>query len=707
MSLLMAMASSLNIKELQTNIIRRLIKLPSDASTAASTSSATSLASSASSSSPAVFSGVWKILIYDSYCQDILSPLLSVNALRELGITLHLHINSTDRDAIPDVPAIYFMRSTAENIEKLALDINKGLYQQYYVNFSNYIPRPLLESLANQTVSSPNNGKIAKLLDQYTEFICLEQNLITFNHKNSFISLNNPKQTEAALFAYLDQTVENLFCLLITVGIVPIIRAKPGGAAEILANKLDQKLREHLMSRNNLFTNQIAQNLSFHRPLLVISERIHDISTALAHPWTYQALLNDLLQLEANRITISEENNTSNGAKLSQSAKKSPKTYDLNSSEDKFWRSNAGNPFPKVAEAVQTKLEAYQAQVNAINKKNTSGTGEFVDPTAVEATTDLSKAISQLPKLQRKKRLLDQHVNMASSLLNCIRNRDIDAFYELEQGFLTKSGLNQQELLKLIGDPSQNNKELQQSKGNLIDRVRALAIYYLQNPEADESQLNFFRNLIETSANSANSPHSNEKLAELEYLSALNYLKQYKFEHRVSSGQASVNLSNSAGDSAQGSANSTFSSMFGRLAEGVATYTGGVISGVRNLLPSNTDCPLTRAVDSLVSGKDSSESENFLYFDPKSAKKGSSKFSGPSAATSGASFKDIIVFVAGPGCYSEYENLQQIKKKHSNNIAINNVNSVVYCCSQLCSPVQFLQQLKMLGSGNTATLPVD
>lgn len=32
----------------------------------------------------------WKILIYDRVGQDIISPLISVKELRDLGITLHM-----------------------------------------------------------------------------------------------------------------------------------------------------------------------------------------------------------------------------------------------------------------------------------------------------------------------------------------------------------------------------------------------------------------------------------------------------------------------------------------------------------------------------------------------------------------------------------------------------------------------------------------
>lgn len=33
---------------------------------------------------------VWKILIYDRCGQDIISPLISIKELRELGVTLHV-----------------------------------------------------------------------------------------------------------------------------------------------------------------------------------------------------------------------------------------------------------------------------------------------------------------------------------------------------------------------------------------------------------------------------------------------------------------------------------------------------------------------------------------------------------------------------------------------------------------------------------------
>ena len=59
----------------------------------------------------------YKILILDEFSQSIIAPLVGVKELRQKGgVTLHLQITNT-REAIPDVPAVYFVRPTAENIE--------------------------------------------------------------------------------------------------------------------------------------------------------------------------------------------------------------------------------------------------------------------------------------------------------------------------------------------------------------------------------------------------------------------------------------------------------------------------------------------------------------------------------------------------------------------------------------------------------------
>jgi sec1 family domain-containing protein 1 len=76
---------------------------------------------------------------------------------------------------------------------------------------------------------------------------------------------------------------------------------------------------------------------------MVILDRNLDLIPMISHSWTYQSLVSDVLSIKLNRITVET---TTDG-------KKSRKGYDLDS-EDFFWRKNAPNPFPQVAEGTDT-----------------------------------------------------------------------------------------------------------------------------------------------------------------------------------------------------------------------------------------------------------------------------------------------------------------------------------------------------------------
>ena len=126
----------------------------------------------------------------------------------------------------------------------------------------------------------------------------------------SFHSLNRADTTDTQMEDILNQMVDGLFAVCVTLGTVPIIRCPKGNAAEAVAVKLDAKLRENLKAccpfylcvehfengwllqdtRNSLFSSDGIQSgqFSFYRPLLVILDRNVDMATPMHHTWTYQ-----------------------------------------------------------------------------------------------------------------------------------------------------------------------------------------------------------------------------------------------------------------------------------------------------------------------------------------------------------------------------------------------------------------------------------
>eukprot|EP01041_Mallomonas_annulata_P003196 gene3196-6307_t len=140
----------------------------------------------------------WKVLIYDQDCRDIISPVMNVGALRQKGVTLHMMINS-DREAIPDAPAIYFIRPTEANIKRIAEDCAKNLYRYINLNFVTRIDRILMEKLSQELIATNSYSVISKIYDQYLDLTVLEPSLFTLNILDSFMAYNDPSMNESQI----------------------------------------------------------------------------------------------------------------------------------------------------------------------------------------------------------------------------------------------------------------------------------------------------------------------------------------------------------------------------------------------------------------------------------------------------------------------------------------------------------------------------
>ncbi|KAJ8777092.1 hypothetical protein J1605_014872 [Eschrichtius robustus] len=311
---------------------------------------------------------VWKVLIYDRFGQDIISPLLSVKELRDMGITLHLLLHS-DRDPIPDVPAVYFVMPTEENIDRMCQDLRNQLYESYYLNFISAISRSKLEDIANAALAASAVTQVAKVFDQYLNFITLEDDMFVLCNQNkelvSYRAINRPDITDTEMETVMDTIVDSLFCFFVTLGAVPIIRCSRGTAAEMVA-------------------------LDFH----------------------------------LNRVNLEESSGVENSPAGARPKRKNKKSYDLTPA-DKFWQKHKGSPFPEVAESVQQELESYRAQEDEVKRLKSIMGLEGEDEGAISMLSDntakLTSAVSSLPELLEKKRLIDLHTNVATAVLEHIK----------------------------------------------------------------------------------------------------------------------------------------------------------------------------------------------------------------------------------------------------------------------------------------------
>ncbi|KJE96312.1 vesicle transporter [Capsaspora owczarzaki ATCC 30864] len=647
------------LRERQIDGLRAMLNATS------SSSSVTQLGSSASAPDAAM----WKVLVYDRAGQDIISPLMKISELRDLGVTLHLLLHS-DREPIPDVAAVYFVMPTKENIERIAKDCRDGLYDTFYINFISSLSRNLLEELASLTVQNNSSNRISKLFDQHMSFISLEQEMFVLRpqdkERTSYYAINNPEAKDADIEGAVDDIVDNLFGVLVTMSTIPVIRCQRGHAAEMVGERLDTRLRDHLKSkRANLFAEGAAAGASaLQRPVLILLDRNIDLATMVQHTWQYQPLVHDLLDFKLNRVTI--------GPSAASGQASRAKTYDLDQI-DSFWTNNRANPFPTVAMEVENALNAYKAQADDISKLS-SALGLGTDGASAEdslaalqgalahagnqsldasSTQRLTMAVSSLPEMLEKKRLIDLHTTVATALLENIKARQIDTFVDLEERILSKSSL-ERPLLDVLKDPAVGTAE---------DKLRLFLIFYLSSTDLRDAEIaDYERALQEAGAD----------------LSAVASIKRLRAFNRMSTMQQS---NSSAGGVLS---RMTFKDFNKVLEHGSELFK----QGVKNLLPTKQTLPVTRIVESIMEAK--SGADEFRFFDPKAS---SAAMAGQLAtAKSKATFQEAVVFVVGGGSFVELQNLQEYAKKQ-----VPMPRRITYGATELLNAKQFLAQLDALG----------
>ncbi|XP_020585264.1 SEC1 family transport protein SLY1-like [Phalaenopsis equestris] len=577
---------ALNLRQKQTSCIIRMLNLNQQPNSA--------FAGSATEE-------VYKILILDRFCRDILSPLIRVKDLRKHGITLYFVIDK-QRQTVPDVPAIYFVQPTPANISRIVEDASRCLYESFHLNFSSSLPRPLLEELAAGSLKADSVSRISKVYDQYLEFVTLEENLFSLAQPDIYVQLNDPAAGDQEIEGIVEKIAGGLFCVLVTLGVVPVIRCASGGPAQMVAAALDTRLRDHLVTKNNLFSESGNLISSFQRPVLCLFDRNFELAVALQHDWSYRSLVHDVFDMKLNRISV-------------QGEKSQVKSYELDDS-DPFWVSNSWSPFEKIALEIDSQLNKYKQDVEEVNRRTGGQKGaEFDGTDLIGNTKHLMNAVNSLPELTERKKVIDKHTNLATVLLGEIKNRALDSFCSLESEMSGKGTVDKNQLLSQLKD-----------KGTKEDKLRLAIIYLLSMETTPQSELESIEAALRES--------------ELDTC-AFQYVKKIK--------SLNMSMNSSVVSASKSNIVDWAEKLYGQ-------SLSAVTAGMKNLLSGARQLALTRIVEALMEGKPNPEVDSYLLYDPRAPRSGTgAQLKGP--------FKEGIVFMIGGGNFVEYRCLLELAQR--------------------------------------------
>lgn len=138
-------------------------------------------------------------------------------------MTLHLLLDAA-RQPIPDVPGVYFVTPSAAAVQRIVQDAGAPLYDRFYLNFCSRLARRELEALAEGVAREGAAARISQVYDQYLQYLALEPGLFSLGLPQTYLTLNDPAASESAVRREAEAVADQLFCVLVTLGVVPIVR---------------------------------------------------------------------------------------------------------------------------------------------------------------------------------------------------------------------------------------------------------------------------------------------------------------------------------------------------------------------------------------------------------------------------------------------------------------------------------------------------
>ena len=307
--------------------------------------------------------------------------------------------------------------------------------------------------------------------------------------------------------------------------------------------------------------------------------------------------------------------------------------YDLDTKSDAFWRMNRGVGWGEIGGAVKGAMESWKRENEQVMALQTTGAESNAE--MLDKAEGLTQAVGRMGQVTEQKRLLDMHANIAGALAAQLSARGYVHLWKAEMELMRSARAEGLSLLLSGLTP-------------LDDRVR-LAIIARLNDALPRDELP----------------------ADLAAHPALRYVEQ-----RLGSTAKKTDSEFENDKSAAGLGWNTLWEGSTRVAQLLTSYSHGdsellKLAAVVSVLQGNKASSTKDESDPLMS---------YLYLDPKQ----------PLNPTRRSSpFDDCLLFVIGGGCYTEYQNVTA----HARSLG----RRVIYGTSELLSPVQFLDQLSILG----------
>jgi hypothetical protein len=361
------------------------------------------------------------------------------------------------RQRISDVMAIYMVRPTEENFKFIKSDMDKRIFDNYYINFVEKVDDTALQSFFSDLISTEFSSRVYKITVTPMGFHVYHPKVFSLNINSPYSFLNSTKSKESDINNYFNKVGNGIFNVLFSLRVIPVIKYRTGWFAENIINVVQSNFKQTFDKFPELLEEFPRKN----NVLLVILDRDTDLPIMLHHSASLGGMLNDVFGLD--RWKTNNQNR-----------------FEIDPLTDYIWNQYLATSFVLAKEKIIDELKKISEQTDFINKS-----GEDVE----KVTEKLSSTLEGLRDITIKQGVLNNHAKFLEKLSNEIDERRIGPLYEFEESALNKRTITRelkQKFFDLITLKSLNVKDINLSKNDLL---RLAIIYYLINNKISSDEV--------------------------------------------------------------------------------------------------------------------------------------------------------------------------------------------------------------------------
>jgi len=399
----------------------------------------------------------WKILVVDEHSMRVISASIGMYDIMEKKVTL---VESLEKKRAPfgDMGVIYLLEPTAQSVSKMMDDFVNGKFlygDGVFLFFLGRLPDKLLDQIKT---CRPLLKRLKTLSEINIDFLAKEERAFNLDMRNSFPSFylrNSAAPAELSI-------AEKLVTVCAALNEYPHIRYRQSsGICQSLASIFHLKMDDFVSQNPKWWYHggpQRQQNGRGERSTLLLLDRADDCLSPLMHDFTYQSMVQDLLPMDGDRITIQSE--TANDATKTEAKDV------LLDERDTLWVELRGMHIAKVIETLSARIR------EIMNSKSGSALGGKSKGNM--SLSQMAIALKALPEYREVMSKLSQHMRISHECMNVFTKQNLLDLSELEQTLAT--GKDENGRSPKLADMIEQVEDALDKLRNPADRLRLVLI---------------------------------------------------------------------------------------------------------------------------------------------------------------------------------------------------------------------------------------